>query len=245
MNPKKISSIVTSVIQHGGKIYQVRIKPQMKVPRYKSGQFLHLALDEYNPYGGFWPDSRVFSISSSYKDEELEILFSVKGEFTSRMEKELVAGKSIWIKLPYGNFRVDVEDPKLKHVVLIAGGTGISPYIPFLKSLVQNPISNIQISLYYGVRSGELVIFTDLLESLSQAKHINYNLYLEESKNLENQFVNSKAGQLDILDIYSEIHTHEKVDYYISGPPQMIINFKEKLLGEKVDPECIKTDEWE
>ena len=36
----------------------------MAVTPFKPGQFLHLALDAFEP-GGFWPESRVFSIASA------------------------------------------------------------------------------------------------------------------------------------------------------------------------------------
>ncbi len=53
---------------------------------------MHLALDRYDP-GGFWPDSRVFSIASSpVERQRLTITYAVKGAFTTRMERELTPG---------------------------------------------------------------------------------------------------------------------------------------------------------
>ena len=61
---RKLPCVVRSVTDHGEHVYTVELEPAMPVPRFKPGQFLHLALDPYEP-GGFWPDSRVFSIASS------------------------------------------------------------------------------------------------------------------------------------------------------------------------------------
>jgi len=49
------------------------------------------------------------------------------------MEKELEIGREVWIKFPYGDFIIDTFVNPGDNLVLIAGGTGISPFIPFLK----------------------------------------------------------------------------------------------------------------
>lgn len=65
-NPIKLKAVVTKVQSYGEGVYEVALKPVGTVPSYKPGQFLHLTVDEYDPAGGFWPESRVFSIASAY-----------------------------------------------------------------------------------------------------------------------------------------------------------------------------------
>ena len=96
----------------------------MTVPRFTPGQFLHLALDPYDA-DGFWPDSRVFSIASSpVARTNLSITYAVKGAFTTRMERELIVGAVVWVKLPYGEFVIDQS----RDAVLFAGGTGVTAF---------------------------------------------------------------------------------------------------------------------
>ncbi len=106
---RKLACEVRSVTDHGERVYTVELEPSMPVPRFKPGQFMHLALDPYEP-GGFWPDSRVFSIASSPGERHrLTITYAVKGVFTTRMERELAPGVPVWAKLPYGEFMVDPD----------------------------------------------------------------------------------------------------------------------------------------
>ena len=83
--PRKISCSVTDILVHGDDVYTVQLLPERAVPAFSPGQFLHLALDEYDP-SGFWPESRVFSIASSPRDRErVSLCYSVKGAYTARM----------------------------------------------------------------------------------------------------------------------------------------------------------------
>jgi NAD(P)H-flavin reductase len=100
--PQRIRCQVEAIATHGEHIYTVDLRPERRVPAFRAGQFLHLALDEHDP-SGFWPESRVFSIASApAQRERLQIAYSVQGRFTARMEIELAVGKSVWVKLPYG-----------------------------------------------------------------------------------------------------------------------------------------------
>ena len=87
----------------------------------QAGQFLHLALDAYDPTG-FWPESRAFSIASPPSDEA-SCGSRTRSTADSRRgwKRELSEGAEVWVKMPYGDFVVTGED-----VVLFAGGTGIT-----------------------------------------------------------------------------------------------------------------------
>ena len=54
------------------------------------------------------------------------------------MKDELETGKEVWVKLPYGHFIVSSLPGE--EVILVAGGTGITPYIPFLLEEINNPL---------------------------------------------------------------------------------------------------------
>ena len=134
--PIKIKCTVSSIDAHRDSVFTVKLNPARRLPRFKPGQFLHLALDSYDPTGGYWPESRVFSIASAPFESEITIAYAVKGKFTLRMKEELYVGKDAWVKLPYGHFVVSSEPDE--EVVLVAGGTGITPFIPFLLKEINN-----------------------------------------------------------------------------------------------------------
>jgi len=103
-SPVKIEAKVEKISKHTDNVVSYVFTPLKKVPRFKPGQFLHLALDEYDPSSP-WPESRVFSIaSSSTRRENIEITVSVKGKFTRRIYNEIKSDSIVWLKMPYGDF---------------------------------------------------------------------------------------------------------------------------------------------
>src|SRR5215203_4942761 len=106
---QKLRCVVERIVDHGEQVYTLALRPERPVPRFRAGQFLHLALDAYDPTG-FWPESRVFSIASAPAGRDLvRITYAVHGRFTARMEAELREGRQVWIKLPYGDFVIDSQ----------------------------------------------------------------------------------------------------------------------------------------
>ena len=69
--PIKINCKVFSIDAHSDSVFTIKLKPSRRLPHFKPGQFLHLALDSYDPTGGYWPESRVFSIASASFDSEI------------------------------------------------------------------------------------------------------------------------------------------------------------------------------
>lgn len=242
----KVKAIVDSIDSYGETVHKVLMHvSDRKLPRIKPGQFLHLALDDYDPNGGFWPDSRVFSIASLAK-ETLQIVYSVKGKFTTRMENELLPGRIVWLKLPFGNFVVETGSEAQQNVVLVAGGTGVSPFIPFLEKCISEGFKGETLRLYYGARRISHLLFPDLLEQCErEVDSFKCKRYVEQvdgeaaSKNIGEYLV----GKLDIAAIAQECGV--KSTYYLSGPPQMISTFRERLREKGVSETGIRVDEWE
>src|SRR5664280_3730978 len=155
--------MVRAVTDHGEHVYTVELEPTMSVPRFRPGQFLHLALDPPQP-GGFWPESRVFSIASSPRERDrLAITYAVKGAFTARMERELAPGRTVWVKLPYGEFVVDPGTD----AVLFAGGTGVTAFTAFLQSL--QPDQAARVLLFYGARKPNLFVYGPVAAACARA----------------------------------------------------------------------------
>jgi ferredoxin-NADP reductase len=226
---RRIPCRVRGVIDHGERVYTVELAPSVAVPRFRPGQFLHLALDAYEP-GGFWPESRVFSIASSpWERDVLVITYAVKGAFTARMERELAAGGSAWVKLPYGEFAVDPA----RDAVLFAGGTGITAFAAFLQSL--EPERAPRVLLFYGARKPSLFVYGALARACaSKVPSMTCNLVCEETH-----------GRLDVDAAWPAIATLRDPIFYLSGPPPMLGALTSQLRGRDVSTEVIRTDAWE
>jgi len=239
---RKIQVKVIEIESFSYTVKRYRLAPQKTGIRFKPGQFLHLAIDAYDPSTN-WPDSRVFSIANSpTRTEYIDVFVSKIGEFTSKMFQSVKVGDEVWIKLPYGTFNFD--ESINKDTVLIAGGTGISPFISFLQYAVDNKL-NPAIHLNYGVRKTDMLIIQDLVKEAKQKlANFNYNIYIEEEISA-NFGLHLKSGQLPVSKIVDESLSLNQAVYYLSGPPAMITAFDKELKAKGVDKQYIKYDNWE
>ncbi len=241
-NPQRIKCRVSQIEYHGDAVSVIRLMPLRRVPNFQPGQFLHLALDPFDPTGGFWPESRVFSIASTPSDPELTIAYAVKGSFTEKMRGQLAIGKEIWVRLPYGHFSM-VASPG-EEIVLVAGGTGITPFISFLSSELQRPTGTL-LKLVYGVRKPEFILFADtLLGAMSGLKGFRLFAYSETVDN-HNDKLPINEGSLSTEKVWEAAEEPEQVMFYLSGPVAMIDVFKKGLTQRGVKEERIRIDEWE
>jgi ferredoxin-NADP reductase len=225
---KKYKAEVVSFVNHFDNIFTVELASKSGNFKYLPGQFLHFALDEYDPSSN-WPESRCFSMQSSPNTQNIKITFSTKGLFTQRMANEIYVGKIVDIKLPFGE--LFQQDHNKENAVFIAGGTGVTPYLsaftdPSFKQYV-NP------KLYIGLREKRFNIYQ---KELDLAKEINPSLDIRIIEQNE-------KGVLDINSIFNANGVH--YTFFISGPQAMISNFKTFLTSKGVLESNIKTDDWE
>jgi len=247
---QKLRCRVQKVTDHGDHVYTVDLAPEQSLPRFKPGQFLHLTLDDYDP-GGFWPESRVFSIASSpAQRNELRISYSVRGKYTARMENELREGRILWIKMPYGEFVIQNSTD----VVLLAGGTGITAFTAFLENIT--PDYPNQVYLAYGARNRSLLTYKVLLDDqVSRIEKLQAYYFIEHSchQDKELQATSEKKkpaspeipGYVDIGSFWSSIKNPYDANFYISGPPAMNRSLSNELLQRGIQKTNIIIDAWE
>jgi ferredoxin-NADP reductase len=223
---QKLACTVERVVAHGERVYTLVLRPERPIPRFRAGQFLHLALDRYDPTG-FWPESRVFSIASGPGDRNaVRITYAVKGAFTTRMEDEAVEGSEVWIKLPYGDFVVDPA----ADVALFAGGTGVTAFTAFLEGLAAD--TRQRVVLAYGARTADLLIYRDVIERCAAR--------------VPSLSVSYVVGRLLSPDaIWPLLDRPSATEYYISGPPPMLRAIGDDLRARGISPEAIHIDAWE
>jgi ferredoxin-NADP reductase len=233
--PQKVQCTITEVIDHGERVYSLFLRPDSLAPRFRPGQFLHLALDAYTP-GDFWPDSRIFSIASRPDDRStLRITYAVKGQFTTRMESEIQVGRQVWVKLPYGEFTINPE----RDVCLLAGGTGVTAFTAFLAGLQEDYPHDVH--LFYGVRRPDLLIYRSLVESAA-AKCPRLHLYFLSEEGEPQGFL---PGRISVDRIWQNVPDPQKMVYYLSGPPIMLKTLSAALTERCIPSPQILTDAWE
>jgi ferredoxin-NADP reductase len=245
-NPVKIESVVESIDTLDTDVFMLTFDPCGKVPKFKPGQFLHIALDTYDPSGGFWPESRVFSIASSPRDPLIKIIYSVKGRFTARMRDEIKIGTKVWIKLPFGDFVIAEKVDPTQGIVLIAGGTGISPFLPFLEKMSIDNSCHSPVWLFWGARNSRLLAPKEAVQRCVTLGSVRVSFSVEEGtvENMDSR-IETRDGRLDITRIREETRALQRPVFFLSGPPAMIQAFKDYLLSDGAAAGDVILDEWE
>jgi len=225
---KKYRAEVVSVINPIERIYTVEFRSLDKPFRYEVGQFLHLALEAFDP-AGQWPDSRCFSMQSSPDEELIRITYAQKGNFTRQMEAELKPGSEVILKLPYGD--LFTQQHAKSNNIFIAGGTGITPFLSLFThssfALYDKPV------LYAGFRNQMLNLYT---KELAKARDINPGFDCHP-------VYENTDGRLNIQYIFDQ--SKSASTFFLSGPPVMINFFKDYLLKAGVSKNNVLSDDWE
>ncbi len=212
-------------------------------PRFRPGQFVHVALDAYDP-SQHWPESRVFSIASAPSDSHgMRLTIGRQGRFTSRVLDEIQPGRTLWCKGPYGEFEVHAADADAP-VALVAGGTGVTPFCAFMEEALLRPeIAAAPVRLYYGARTANLLLYASLAERCATAlPEFRSTLFAEQGALPPSV----SRGRLDIGHIADDAAGHPTTRFYLSGPPSMITAFADYLREARRIPESrVLVDAWE
>lgn len=234
---QKLRCVVEAVVAHGERVYTITLRPDRPAPRFRAGQFLHLAVDPYDP-SGFWPESRVFSIASPPASREaITLTYAVHGPFTERMEHEAIKGRHVWIKMPYGDFVIDGRTD----VVLFAGGTGVTAFTAFLENADSADVQ--RITLAYGARTADLLIYRDVIERCARRTPALSVMYFAEDP--ASAPADVVAGRVSVNAVWSRIADPPSTHFYISGPPPMLKAIGGDLRARGIAPEAIHIDAWE
>ncbi len=147
-------STILEVIKHTELEYTFRMEYTGDV---KPGQFFELSLPKY----GEAPIS-VSGIGEGTVD------FTIRrvGKVTNEIFENYV-GDRIFIRGPYGN-GFDVNHYKGKELVVVAGGTGLSPTKGVVDYFAQHPNENVSTTLIAGFKDPNAVLFRKDFEDWKQ-----------------------------------------------------------------------------
>lgn len=192
---------------------------------YVAGQYLTL---KFTINGN--EERRAYSLcSSSYTDDLLEVAVKKveNGVVSTYINDVLKEGDSIEVMPPQGSFTIEPNASNSKHYVGFAAGSGITPIISMLKSvLAKEP--NSKFTLIYGNKTKESTIFHNELATIDSSHFNLISVYSRESTGAsltEGRINNKKVA--DILNSNPELL---KADgFYMCGPEEMIAAVVENL----------------
>ncbi|NVK50606.1 MAG: ferredoxin--NADP reductase [Cyclobacteriaceae bacterium] len=198
---------------------------------YKAGQFLTLVMD----FDGK-EQRRSYSICTSpYVDPFPGI--AVKrvegGLFSNYLNDQVFPGKTINVLAPLGNFTTDFHSANQRHFILVAGGSGITPMIGIIKSVLVNEPQSI-ITLIYSSRNEEQIIFKKQLDQLQLANPD--RLKIEHVLSQPSESWQGSKGRLNkekFHDLVANAEYEQRYEeiYFLCGP-EGIMDTAESVLEE-------------
>lgn len=202
--------------------------PDKKTVPYKPGQFLTLILTVDGEEA-----RRSYSLSSS-PQEAPRLAVTVKrvdgGVISNYLIDELQVGQEVKVMEPLGNFCLTCTPANKRHVVLFGAGSGITPLMSILKSvLAEEPGS--AVTLLYGNRNEASVIFKEQLQQLEaiypERLRVEY-IYSQPTHDCEHLGRMNQSLVLKVMERLQLTKLQNAV-YYICGPEGMMTEVKRAL----------------
>ena len=196
---------------------------QEKTFQFTAGQYITLQKEIHGELV-----RRAYSICTTPQSGNLKVAIKAveKGVFSSYATSELKEGDSIEISAPEGRFQLQPQPNK--NYIAFAAGSGITPILSMLKTVLQNEPSA-SFTLVYGNRT---VAETMFYEELLQLKKQYSNFHLEFICSRERQ-ENALFGRIDkaftnffIKNKYKNISFDSA---YLCGPEEMIHTVSDTL----------------
>ena len=190
---------------------------------------------------------RSYSICAGVDDGELRVgVRKVRGGvFSNWINEHLKPGDSVKVMAPQGRFFVPLEPTARRHHVGLAGGSGITPILSIMKTvLAREPHS--RFTLIYGNRQLRSTMFKEELEDLKNRYLTRLVLHLVFSDEHSDSPLN--MGFLDrekIGDFLRTVVPAWSIDHaYICGPFQMNDEAEAALLAAGVPESAVHIERF-
>ena len=241
-HPLKVAEIVPETAEANS--IRFEIPPELRDQfAFKAGQHLTLR----TTIGGE-EIRRNYSLCTAPADSDWMV--TVKriggGLFSNWIGDQLKAGDTIEVMVPHGSFTTDFAPANRRHLVGIAGGSGITPVMSLIKTLLREEPES-RFTLLYGNRDSSSVIFLETLAALKD-KHLGrFEIY--HFFDQEEQDIDLFNGMLDRTRI-EEAVVHLVPDardvdgWFICGPGPMMDAAEGALLDRNVDKERIHIERF-
>lgn len=186
---------------------------------------------------------RSYSICSGINDGKLRV--GIKkvdgGWFSSWANDELKVGDVLESMPPNGRFYAPIEPEKCKHYLAFAGGSGITPIISLIKTVLEcEPHSNL--TIVYANRSVNTIMFKEELDDL---KNVYMNrlsvLHVLEHDSGDIDLFNGRVDREKCDRLFTSWIDVKKSDLaFICGPEPMMLGIKDRLVAHGMDEASIK-----
>ncbi|MEH0158640.1 ferredoxin--NADP reductase [Limibacter armeniacum] len=229
---------VKEVVKETDDAVTLRFKqPIFKKIKYQSGQFLTLI---FNIDG--IKSRRSYSMCSTPSlDSTIDVTVKrVEGGLVSNyINDHITEGSSVEVMQPMGLFTFEPDKSKSRHIVLWGAGSGITPLMSIMKSvLFFEPES--KVSLVYGNRTEDSIIFKDKLDILKE--RFGDRLQVVHVLSRPDHTWGGYSGRIDdikVVNIMNKLPKMEEARHFLCGPEGLMESVKTGLKTLRVSNSSI------
>lgn len=206
--------------------------------QYTQGQYVTLKMDINGE-----EIRRSYSLCSSPKaDADFRIAAKKvrDGRMSVALNDSLKVGDVIDVMTPMGNF-YNISSTKNKNIVLFAGGSGITPMLSIIKTILKDDTS-CQLTLFYGNQNEAATIFKTELESIASANATRFKLFsiLDEAPaNHPLLYTGLMTKEKVLALIENHVGLNLDNEFFICGPTPMMKNVEDSLNSLQIKKEKI------
>jgi len=194
--------------------------------RYQQGQHLTLKIQLNGD-----DIRRSYSICNGVKKQQLQVAIKAidSGIFSNYALDQLKPGMSIEVLPPQGHFYSELDKNNQKHYCLIAVGSGITPILSQLESILSVE-PNSQVTLIYGNQKISQMMFRDRLCFIKNENMTRFNwLNLLTQESGEAEVLNGRISAEKILQLHNKklFQIEDFDEVFICGPEAMTLEVAE------------------
>ena len=210
---------------------------------YEAGQFLTLILDLEGE-----EVRRSYSLCTAPAVDPhpaVTVKRVASGKVSNYLNDTLKPGDTIRVAEPAGTFITPVDAANQRHLVMFGGGSGITPLMGLLKSVLHTEARS-KVSLIYANRSVSSIIFRQQLVKLEQqhSERLHVVHVLEDAADhadaYEGQVLAERVPELLAALPFSEATT----EYFLCGPQGMMENVRQALQTMDVPPHLVHKESF-
>lgn len=187
---------------------------------------------------------RSYSLCSAPFEKEWRIAVKKTpgGVFSAYANDHLKAGDMLEVMPPMGRFYTEVNAGNKKQYVLVAAGSGITPVISIIKTILYTEPHS-ECTLIYGNRNRHSIVFREELEALKNKYMSRFRLIHVLSREITDAAINT--GRIDTAkcsELFTRMVSPQADEFFICGPGQMTHCVKDFLLQKGVDARNIHAE---
>ena len=198
---------------------------------FKAGQYVNVTIPGSD-------QTRSYSFSSGPQDRDVSFLVRnvPQGLMSTWLAEKAKVGDAIEFKGPYGGFYLrEIESP----VLMLAGGTGLAPFLSMLDEVLKRGDSKYPIHLILGVNTENDLVCVDQLDGYARLiPSFTYATVIADKMSAHPR----KGWVTDHIDA-AQLNDGE-VDIYLCGPPPMVDAVSKYLKDQNVNPKSFHYEKF-